>query len=406
MSASWRRRNHEKGSIEVTPVPVVAIVHLNKLSGGIDRMVANLLSAWKPGELDLMVFSREAKLAHNTTHLRQKWPFFVVQSPLRGLSLRSELALIRALRQCIRSHRRVILNPHDRIALAYCAFLRLIFPRRCRLAPTVHQLSSGLPTTPARRFVFRAIEHFGFRVSDCIITVCEARKREVQNLGIAREKVVVIYNGPNLADFGPPVPRDEARARLGLPQSSFIVAFVGRLSAEKGIGDLVSELQKREGALGEMILAVAGAGQLEDELNAFIAKNNLSTRVRLLGQIDNIALVYQAADVLVSPSRDEGLSMTILEAMSFGLPIVATAVGGTPELVDDSVGYILQPGDMPAVADALGALAANRAALEQKGASARGRVRSRFSLENMAEETRRRLLALRDEQDPSERAIA
>jgi glycosyltransferase involved in cell wall biosynthesis len=242
--------------------------------------------------------------------------------------------------------------------------------------------------------VFRAIEHVGFRLSDRIITVCEARKREVQDLGIGQRKVLVIYNGPNLADFGPPVSRGEARARLGFPPSAFIVAYVGRLSDEKGIGDLVGALRGREGA---MILAVAGAGQLEIELKAFIAENNLASQVRLLGQVDNISLVYQAADVLVSPSRDEGLSMTILEAMSFGLPVVATAVGGTPELVDDSVGYLLPPGDMPAVTAALSALAANPAELAQKGTNARLRVRSRFSLENMADETRRCLLALRDE---------
>lgn len=365
----------------------VAVVLLNKLSGGIDRMISNLLKTWDPNEIDSLVFCRDGRLLCDSFELRMKWRFFKVASPLRGLALRTELALWCALRKSVFSHPGIVLNPHDRVSLAYCTMLRMLYPRRCRLVPTVHQLSSSLSTSFFRQVVFRAIELLGFRIADRIITVCEARKREVLGYGVPHAKVFTVYNGPDVSSSSPSVTRDEARFRLGLPPSVFIAAFVGRLSPEKGISDLLHEMQNQRRSLQNVLLVVAGEGPLEADLKAFVARCNLHAQVRLIGHVEDVSLVYQAADALVAPSRDEGLSMTILEAMSFGRPVIATAVGGNPELVDDSVGALVPPDDMPALFSALAKLATNSEDHERKGANARQRVDQRFSSSSMAAET-------------------
>lgn len=179
--------------------------------------------------------------------------------------------------------------------------------------------------------VERALSYFG----DRIIAVSDHERRHAIELGIAPQRVVVVPNG--IAPYAP-LPRDEARAALGLPGDPFVVGFVGRLSAQKNPLDAIAAIE----AVADLasMLALIGGGELEDEVQAAAAR---SQHVRLLGPRDAKPL-FSAFDCLLCTSRYEGMAVSFLEALNCGVPIISYPVGGTEELIKDGeTGFVTEP---------------------------------------------------------------
>ncbi len=135
-------------------------------------------------------------------------------------------------------------------------------------------------------------------------------------------------------------------------------------------------------------MLAAGEGGEHAVLAARVRTLGLDANVRFLGRVDDVASVLAAADVLVMPSRQEGLGVAALEAMAAGLPVIASRVGGLPEaVVDGATGLLVPPADVPALAAAIARLAADRALARRLGAAGRARVRERFTMAGMAAAT-------------------
>ena len=175
-------------------------------------------------------------------------------------------------------------------------------------------------------------------------------------------------------------PRDPAvaRARLGLPGGEPIVTYVGRLSRRKGVDTLVEAM----GILGRRptgapLLAMVGEGALREELVARARVLGVEDRIRFVGKAphDEVPWWMAAGDVFVLASLSEGLPTVVCEAMAAGRPVVATAVDGTPEIVDHGhTGLLVPPGDPPALAEALGRLVDTPELRERMGALAHARA--------------------------------
>ena len=132
-------------------------------------------------------------------------------------------------------------------------------------------------------------------------------------------------------------------------------------------------------------MAIAGRGEEEENLRRLASELGIADRVRLLGLRDDIDRVLAAGDLFVQPSLSEGLPLAVLEAMSAGLPIVATRVGGVGEaVVDGETGLLVEPGDAPGLALAVRRLLDDPIALASFGESARRRARPEFSVDAMA----------------------
>ena len=189
-----------------------------------------------------------------------------------------------------------------------------------------------------------------------------------------RTPVHVISNGIPLGPLPTPAERAAAREALRLRADVPVVAFVGRLSVEKAPEVLLRAVR----GTATRIL-VAGEGPLREALAAEADPD----QVRFLGFLSDVRPVLAAADVLVLPSRTEGLPMAVLEAMAAGLPVVASAVGSLPEVLGDGAGLLVPPGDVPALRVALERLSVPdvRAAV---AAEARRRVESRYAAATMA----------------------
>jgi glycosyltransferase involved in cell wall biosynthesis/peptidoglycan/xylan/chitin deacetylase (PgdA/CDA1 family) len=213
------------------------------------------------------------------------------------------------------------------------------------------------------------------RLFSTIAAVSEGTAREAAAHGAAPRQLRVIPNGIDAAQFSHHVTYNGG-AHIGC---------VARLSPEKGIDRLLDAFAGVLRARPDARLSIAGDGPSRPLLEAHARELNLGTAVEFLGFRQEVAPVLADLDVFVLPSLTEGVPLALLEAMAAGLPAVATAVGGVPEVVEDgSSGILVAPGDAPALErTVLGLLAApeQRAAL---GANARDRVEHAFSLQRMA----------------------
>lgn len=187
-----------------------------------------------------------------------------------------------------------------------------------------------------------------------VVAVAERAAHTIIDAGVPAGRVVVIPNAVSRADIDTPLSRDEARAALGLPHDRFVGVVVGRLSSEKG-QDLALEALARVAAdAPDLVLAFAGDGPDRASLEARTKALGLTERVRFLGHQKQVGVVYRAADLLVMPSRSEAMPNVLLEAMTVGLPAVATRVGGVPEVARDGVdAWVVDPESPEALAAAL-----------------------------------------------------
>jgi glycosyltransferase involved in cell wall biosynthesis len=170
------------------------------------------------------------------------------------------------------------------------------------------------------------------------------------------------------------------RRHPAVPAGPAIVLAVGRLRAPKDFVTLVAATAQL--APDVACVHIVGDGPDRPAVEREIARHRLEERVVLLGEREDVAGLLASADVFVLPSRSEGMPMSVLEAMAAGLPVVASAVGGVPELViDGETGTLVAPGDPDALARALGALVADPAARARLGAAARARAEAEFGIE-------------------------
>jgi sugar transferase (PEP-CTERM/EpsH1 system associated) len=210
-----------------------------------------------------------------------------------------------------------------------------------------------------------------------------------RNVGVSAERITQIYNGVDTLTFHPrrssqPVPADLPFRSSNL----WLVGTVGRLQSIKDPVNLVQAfmcaVRQDSGAARSMRLVMIGDGPLREEVQAMLRQAGLLHHAWLPGARSDIPDVLRALDCFALPSRSEGISNAILEAMASGLPIVATAVGGNAELLDDGVTGTLVPAhDSRALGDALLAYFRNRERAAQHAAAACHGAQTRFSLTRM-----------------------
>ena len=224
---------------------------------------------------------------------------------------------------------------------------------------------------------------------DQIIAVSHAVAKGVAELARPRHEIRVIPNGADPTHFAAR-DRGEARQRLGLPTDRPIALFVGHLTDLKGIANLVEAVGSNAAhSHGAPYLVVVGEGPLRGHLETRVAELGLTDSVRFAGKVahEDVGAWIGASDVLVLPSLSEGLPTVICEAMVAGRAVIATAVGGTPELVDHGVtGLLIPPSNVPALADALRAVLETPGRAAQMGDTAGRRAHDTLTWEVVAQQ--------------------
>jgi glycosyltransferase involved in cell wall biosynthesis len=191
-----------------------------------------------------------------------------------------------------------------------------------------------------------------------IFAVSQAMKQVLQALGVETDKIAVVPNGIDLRQFQPTEP-EEARRRLKHVNFRFgerVVLYCGRLSHEKGILFLIRALQLVKERYRPIRLLIVGEGPLKAQVRSLCQELGLEENVTMLGELqhDAVTTVMSASDLLCAPSIREGWPNVVVEALSCGVPVVASKVGGVPEILNSPVyGRMVPPGDPRLLADTL-----------------------------------------------------
>lgn len=209
----------------------------------------------------------------------------------------------------------------------------------------------------------------------------------VEKVGVDSGHVKVVYNGVDLLPHCGPADIDQCRKELDLPTGDQIVGVVGNLYPVKGHQYLIAAIPAVLAKCPNTTFIFAGRGQLEGELKEQAHQLGVAQKVRFLGLRQDIPRILAVLHAFVLPSLSEGLSMAILEAMVAGKPVIATDVGGNPELVEDSeTGYLVPSQNSQALADRLISLLMNRDRALQFGKVGQLRAQGQFSLRTMVRE--------------------
>jgi glycosyltransferase involved in cell wall biosynthesis len=340
---------------------------------------------WGGGEALLVsVGSQLLRLGHSVScivrhggvverHIAEAGATVLHATQKRGSNLSDWLAIRHALRHW--SPDVVILNDSHAVPLIGSAawFCRTPRPLRLAMKHTIFRLHSPLK--------YRLL-------SDKLICVSQAALETVLQGGLPRQHAVVIHGGcqPVTSD---PSARSAVRAEFAIAPEQFLITAVGSLLDCKGHRELIAAVEQLSTSHPQIVVLIAGEGSERGNLQQQIAASGLASRVHLLGYRTDAQRLLDAADLVVHPSHAEGLSLVLIQAQMLGKPIVATAVGGTKEVlaVDSPLCscWIAQPQDPTSLASSIAAahsaLAQPTAELQHKLANTAERMREKFTVQ-------------------------
>lgn len=246
----------------------------------------------------------------------------------------------------------------------------------------------GYTTTDLKMRGYNQLNRWSLPSATRVITVCGAFAKELSRAGVRQGRITVCHNSVNAPRRVTNDEREVLKNQLGLADDELIVLAVGRLSREKGHSDLVEALALLRESNPELRLKllVVGEGPERERLMRSVKTAGLSERVLFVGQVEDVAPYYAIADVLALPSHSEGSPNVLLEAMAAGVPVVATSVGGVPEIaLADKSALLAPPHDPLLFASALHRLLSDCELAQTLSVNASARVASHFSPQSYAE---------------------
>ena len=302
-----------------------------------------------------------------------------VRIPSRG---KLDWRAVTALRRLIGAGTGAVVHSHGYKADLYS----LIAARRERRAvvTTVH----GWTSENLKVRLYEGLQAVTWRFFDRVICVSESYRKVARRRGVPEARLVRIPNGikPGYAAPIEAHERDALRATLGIAAPDTVVAIIGRLGVEKGHGLFVEGARRALASGAKAVFLIIGEGSERPRIEKLIGAGGLEGRVQLLGHRDDVARLYRVIDILAICSVREGLPNVLLEAMLNGVPAVATAVGGIPEVVQTGVnGVLAAPGDDEGYCRALAGLVADPGARASFGQAARETILREYLFERRME---------------------
>ncbi|HET9461124.1 MAG TPA: glycosyltransferase family 4 protein [Gaiellaceae bacterium] len=230
-----------------------------------------------------------------------------------------------------------------------------------------------------------AIERLAARWCDRIVTVSESQRDWALRTGIGRPgQVVAIPNGVPADRAKPRRSREDVRAALGLRDHELMILSTGRLAEQKGLEYLIRAAALLRNDLQDARILLAGDGPLRDKLAKLVSSLELDDRVVLLGRRSDVGDLLVASDLVVLPSLWEGLSISLLEAMAAGRPVITTSIASNREVTNDGEAAVLvPPKDVVSLAAAIRSLAADPTRQQELAKRGQEVQRERYGLQRM-----------------------
>jgi glycosyltransferase involved in cell wall biosynthesis len=349
--------------------------------GGTERQVTNIALQLDSSRFDLHLacLRNSGELLEELRGLDVPKPEFRIGSLYSVATFRQGIKLIRYLRR-------------NRIQMvhSYGTYPNIFAVPTAKLAGVPVVIASirdrGDILSPWQRWLQKLV----CRLADCVLVNASSIRDTLIEQGYRDDNIIVIPNGvlpskrTSLRDSA------ELRAELGLPVAAPVVILFSRLNRMKGIEYFLESAVAVLKQFPDIKFVIAGDGANRPELEAYAAKLGIASNVLFTGFRTDLPDLLREADISVLPSLSEGLSNSLLEAMSAGVPVIATNVGGNPEIVEDGVSGILVPvRDSAALAEAMVRMFANPELRKAMGAAGRKRIATTFSMERSLESVER-----------------
>ncbi|MDH5833917.1 glycosyltransferase [Luteimonas kalidii] len=358
---------------QTTPRGILHVV--NSLDyGGLERVVADLAIEQRARGHDVRVFS-----ICETAGFRDGLEAAGVPVLVAGKRSTLDLRVLRMLRRATAGAQ--VVHSHNFVPNYYAA-TALLGLRGKRLVNTCHNMGTRLDNRRLRLLYRWSLA----RTARVAMVGEQVRRRFVDDGTVSDARAVTVLNGIPVQRFG----HDErarmaARERLGIPASVPLIGCVGRLVALKHHRLLIASVPALAVAQPDLRVVLVGDGPEETALRAQAASLGVADRILFTGARDDVSTLLPAFDVFALPSRTEGLSIALLEACAAGVAVVASAVGGNPEIVrDGDTGRLFPDDDGDAFRAVLLALLADAGERRRLGDAARAWVAAHASVEAMA----------------------
>jgi glycosyltransferase involved in cell wall biosynthesis len=373
-------------NIQQSAISSFHVVHLIQsyypIVGGAERQLGALIPLLKERQVKVSVITRRHP---GLTHFEVVEGVPVHRLPVPGPKPLASLAFTGAALALLKRLRPQVIHAHDLLSPTTTA----MFAKRFYGTPIVVKVLRGghlgdlerLKTKPNAEWRIAWMR----QTIDYFIAISREIDADLDSIGVPSERRVFIPNGVDLVRFTPLSETEKiaTRASLGLPDGLVTISS-GRLVPEKRVDHLLSVWNTVRGAHPNAWLYVLGSGEEETRLRKIAGAG-----VCFLGTVEDVLPYLQSADLFVLPSTTEGLSNALLEAMACGLPIIATSVGGTMDVIEHGVnGWLYPSADISALRDALLSLLGNPALRKTLGTAARQRVMGDYSLISVAERLR------------------
>ncbi|MFO0813520.1 MAG: glycosyltransferase [Gemmatales bacterium] len=284
------------------------------------------------------------------------------------------------LASAAKEHGIEVMHAHQYTPFFYAAMARILGGARYRVIFTEHGRHYPDKVSGLRRAVNRLVlSRYADAVNACCRFSAEALAR---NDGFTRQPIEVIENGIEFSRFQNQTDRSAVRKQLGLDCTRRYIATVARFHPVKDHESLIRAFSQLATHYPDVDLLLAGDGSLRDQLVSLVRSLSIEARVKFLGVRSDVPEILQAVDIFALTSLCEAASLTLLEAMAAGLPVVVTDVGGNPEIVRSEIdGYLAQRQDVAGIAQALKKLLDHPDRARSMGIAGQERVRDHYSLD-------------------------
>ncbi len=350
------------------------ILHLIETSGpgGAEKMLISLVD-----HLDKASY-RSVVCLLKDGWLRDQFQRRGVDTFIHPLNRSFDIGWLRKFVGFVKKHRIDLMHSHEFAMNTYGSIASVL--SGVPIVTTVHGKSyywKYLRRRMAYRFVSRQSK---------MVAVSEDIARGLcQAVGIRPDRIRTIYNGIEIDLFHPNQRmREQIRRELQVTDEQSVIGAIGNLYPVKGHTYLVRAAAAVIRMVPNAVFFIAGRGHLLESLQAEARELGVENKIRFLGFRDDVPALLQAMDIFVLPSLSEGLPLSALEAMASGKPVVATRVGGVPEVVvDGETGFLTAPEDADELAEKLVCLLRTPCLAHQLGANGQEIVKERFSLDRM-----------------------
>ena len=322
-------------------------------------------------------------------------PVVTIEQLHREISpVRDALAVVR-LARLLRAVRPQILHTHTAKAgaIGRLAVLLSLGARPPIVVHTFHGHVLRGYFGPVRARFFRLLEHWLARLTTALVAVSPEVRDDLVALGVAPpEKFTVIRLGIELEERigAGTAQRAEMRRLLGITGERFTVGWIGRMTAVKRTGDVLLAFKRLRELGVDACLCMVGDGPDRDHVEHTASELGVVRHCLFLGYQEDVAAFYGAFDAVVLTSGNEGTPVSAIEALAAGRPVVATRVGGVPDVIRDRVdGFLVEAGAVDELAERLAELARDPDLRERLGEQARANVLPRYAVERLLDDVDR-----------------